>query len=163
MIISLAGCGRVSEEQYNKICAERDALQAELQELKDSAPPEEPDTVWVKLSGTFTATVRALVPDYVSDNTTPMMAVVTLFQSTPFTIYTGDLTEQLEPGETYVFELKAETLKMTAEEYAYMSNEAFLEEAAAKYGPRFSGFRKAAESDCGLDSVHLVFERIDEK
>ncbi len=34
------------------------------------------------------------------------MSVAALFQSTPFTIYTGELTKHLEEGETCVFEVE---------------------------------------------------------
>jgi len=159
MIISLTGCGGVSKEQYNKICAERDALQAELQELKDSTPPEKTDTVRVKLSGTFTATVRAMIPDYATDDTTPLMAAVTLFQSTPFMIVTDNFTEQLEAGETYVFEIKEQVVDIPLSEYerGYPDPEVVF----PKYNLRLSGFRESVESDWGLDSVHLVYELCD--
>jgi len=157
MIVSLSGCGGVSKEQYNEVCAERDALKLELEELRGS--PGEPETVRVKLKGTFTATVCALSPDYESDDTTPLMAVVTLFQSTPFMIYTGNFTEQLETGKTYVFEIKEQVVEIPLSEYE--SGYPPPEVVFPQYGLRLSGFREAAESDCGLDSVHLVYELCD--
>ncbi len=157
MIVSLAGCGGVSKERYDEVCAERDALKLELEELRNS--PEEPDTVRVKLKGTFTATVRALIPDYESDYTTPLMTVVTLFQSTPFTIYTGSFTEQLEVGKTYVFEIKEQVVEIPLSEYETGCPDP--EVVFPQYNLRLSGFREASESDCGLDSVHLVYELCD--
>lgn len=158
MIISLAGCGGVSKEQYDAVRAERDALKQKLEELRNS--PKEPDTVQLKLKGTFTATVRAMSPDYVSDDTTPLMAVVTLFQSTPFMIYTGDFTERLEAGETYVFEIKEQVVEIPLSEYeiGYPAPEVVI----PQYNLRLSGFRESVESDWGLDSVHLVYELCDE-
>jgi len=157
MIVSLPGCGGVSKEQYNKVCAERDALKLELEELQNNT--EELETVRVKLKGTFTATVRALSPDYESDDTTPLMAVVTLFQSTPFMIYTGNFTEQLETGETYVFEIKEQVVEIPLSEYesGYPAPEVVI----PQYNLRLSGFRESVESDWGLDSVHLVYELCD--
>jgi len=158
MIVFLAGCGSVSKEQYDEVCAERNALKLELEELRNS--PEEPDMVRVKLKGTFTATVRTLSPDYVSDDTTPLMAVVTLFQSTPFTIYTGNFTEQLEAGETYVFEIEEQVVEIPLSEYEIGCPDP--EVVIPQYNLRLSGFRESVESDWGLDSVHLVYELCDE-
>ena len=41
------------------------------------------------IGGSFTATVRDVIPDYCLDDTTPLVAVVTEFQSQPFTVYVG--------------------------------------------------------------------------
>lgn len=62
----------------------------------------------VNVTGSFTATVRKLIPDYVSEpgNTA---AVVTLFQSGPFVLkLSAEMCEQLEEGQTYTFIVKEE-------------------------------------------------------
>ena len=155
LLLLLTGCGGVSKEEYDAVVRERDALlaEAELQELQAQEAAPSTVSVKVKLKGDFTATVRALIPDYVTDGETPRMAVVTLFQSTPFTIYTGGLTEQLETGETYVFEVKEETVEVSPEEYKRGFPDP--EEMRLLW---ISGFRPAEEKDCGLDSVHLEYE-----
>ena len=38
-ILALSGCG-ISRQQYDDVCAERDALLAELQAMQGSVPPE---------------------------------------------------------------------------------------------------------------------------
>lgn len=157
LALCLAGCGGVPEDRYDEVCAERNALRAELEEMKGRAADGNGDTVTVTISGSFTATVRYLVPDYVYDDKTPHVALVTLFQSTPFALYVGGLAEQLEPGGTYVFEIKpAEGVEITAEEYE--RGVPSPEEAIPRYGLRVSGFREAEESDYGLEASHLVFE-----
>lgn len=154
-LLLLSGCGGVSKEEYDTAVQERDALREELEELKSRAP----DTVEVKVKGDFTATVRALIPDYVSDGETPRMAVVTLFQGTPFTLF-GVEADRLEAGETYVFEVEMDRFQsITREEYesgSFLTPEIIL----PMYHPyiRISGFRPAEERDCGLDSVHLMYE-----
>ena len=152
LALLMTGCGGVSKEEYDAVVQERDALlaEAELRELQ--AQEAAPSTVSVKLKGNFTATVRALIPDYVSDDQTPRIAVVTLFQSTPFTIYSGSFTERLKVGETYVFEIKEKTVEVSTEEYErnFPAPEGML--------LWVSDFREAEESDCGLDSVHLEYE-----
>ena len=62
LLLALAGCGGVSREEYDRVCAERDALQARL---------EEAEALPVTVSGTFAARVRDLIPDYVLDSETP--------------------------------------------------------------------------------------------
>lgn len=163
LVLLLSGCGGVSKEEYDAVVRERDALlaEAELRELQapEAVPVEVLETVTVKVKGDFTATVRALIPDYVTDDETPRMAVVTLFQSTPFTLFGVD-ADRLEVGETYVFEVEMDRCQdITREEYesgSLLTPEIIL----PMYHPyiRISGFRLAEEKDCGLDSVHLEYE-----
>ena len=153
LALLLTGCG-ISKEEYDAVVQERDALltelqetQAELQELRDSS-----DTMTVTLKGSFTATVRALI---LEGEASPM-AVVELFQSTPFFICTRAVKEQLEVGETYVFEIKTrENIEIPASEYTSGYPDPV---DIAWYNLQVSDFRAAEEADCGLDSCHLVYE-----
>ena len=155
LALLLSGCGGVSREDYEAACTEREALREELEELKSRTP----DMVEAKVKGSFTATVRALIPDYVSDYETPRMALVTLFQSAPFTLFGVD-TERLEAGKTYVFEVEMDRCQnITREEYesgSLLTPEIIF----PMYHPyiRISGCRPAEERDCGLESVHLMYE-----
>ncbi len=158
LMFTLAGCGSgISEEQYNQVCAERDALLAEIQELKENLPDKGADMVPVTISGTFTATVRGLIPGYQLDNTTLQVAIVTPFQSSPFALYVGDLAEQLEVGEIYVFEVKPKEAEITPQEYE--RGISFFPEVIERYHLHISGFRIAGEKDYGLETTHLVFEK----
>ncbi len=160
LALLLTGCGGVSKEDYDAVVQERDALlaEAELQELQAQEAAPSTVSVKVKLKGDFTATVWALIPDYVTDYETPRMAVVSLFQSTPFTIYTGEFTEQLEVGETYVFEVEMRSFEEISREEYESGSLLDPEVALSVYHLRVSGFRPAEEKDCGLDSVHLEYE-----
>ena len=153
LLLALAGCCGVSREEYDRVCAERDALQARLEEA-DGA-----EALPVTVSGTFAARVRDLIPDYVLDSETPRVAVVTLFQSPPFTIWTGELTKHLEAGETYVFEVEMSRYDIITRQ-EYESGTLLNPEAAFSMYPSLyiSNFRPAEESDWGLDSVHLAYE-----
>ncbi len=155
LALLLSGCGGVSKEEYDAMVQERDALREELQKQQEKSP----GTVTVKVTGEFTATVRSLIPDYVTDDKTPYMAVATLFQSTPFTIYTGELTKHLEEGETYVFEVEMSRYDIITRQ-EYESGTLLNPEVAFSMYPSLyiSNFRPAEESDCGLDSVHLAYE-----
>ena len=163
MALALTGCGGVSKEEYDAMVREREALlaEAELGELQAPAavPVEVLETVTVKVKGDFTATVRELIPDYVTDYETPRMAVVSLFQSLPFTIYTGELTKHLEAGETYVFEVRMSRYDIITRQ-EYESGTLLNPEVAFSMYPSLyiSNFRPAEESDWGLDSVHLAYE-----
>jgi len=156
LALLLSGCGGVSKEEYDAVVRERDALREELQKQQEKSP----GTVTVKVTGEFTATVRSLIPDYETDDETPYMAVATLFQSTPFTIYTGELTKHLEEGETYVFEVEMSRYDIiTRQEYESGTLLINPEVAFSMYPFLYiSNFRPAEESDCGLDSVHLAYE-----
>ena len=155
LALLLSGCGGVSKEEYDAVVRERDALREELQKQQEKSP----GTVTVKVTGEFTATVRSLIPDYVTDDKTPYMAVATLFQSTPFTIWTGELTKHLEEGETYVFEVEMSRYDIITRQ-EYESGTLLNPEVAFSMYPSLyiSNFRPAEESDWGLDSVHLAYE-----
>lgn len=161
LLLLLTGCGGVPKEDYVAVVRERDALRAELQEAQAELQGlrDEPDTVTVKVRGSFTATVRALIPDYETDYETPRVAVVTLFQSTPFTIYTMDLTQWLEVGKTYVFEVEMSRYDIITRE-EYESGTVLEPEVVFSMYPSLyiSNFHPAEEKDCGLDSVHLEYE-----
>lgn len=163
LALLLSGCGGVSKEEYDAVVQERDALlaEAQLRELQapEAVPEDIPDTVTVKVKGDFTATVRALIPDYETDYETPRMAVVTLFQSGPFTIDTMDLTQFLEEGETYVFEVRMSDYDIITRQ-EYESGTLLNPEVVFSMYPSLyiSTFRPAEEEDCGLDSVHLEYE-----
>ena len=155
LALLLSGCGGVSKEEYDAVVRERDALREELQKQQEKSP----GTVTVKVTGEFTATVRSLIPNYVTDYETSRMAVVSLFQSTPFTIYTGELTKHLEAGETYVFEVEMSRYDIITRQ-EYESGTLLNPEVAFSMYPSLyiSNFRPAEESDWGLDSVHLAYE-----
>ena len=108
------------------------------------------------ISGTFTATVRDLIPGYVFNNTTLQVAVVTPFQAAPFALYVGGLAEQLEIGEIYVFEVEPREVEITPQEYE--RGIPSFTEAVERYYLTVSGFR-VAEEDYGLETTHLVFEK----
>ena len=153
----LTACGGVTQEQYDAVCAQRDELRAALETLQRRMQEEE--RVTVHIGGEFTATVRGLIPDYVLDDFTPSVAVVTLFQSEPFLLFCPS-AEQLETGRSYVFTVKEKQVEMTRAEYEEGSG--FADEMISRYGLSISGFRLAGESETGLDADHIV-KWIDEK
>ena len=63
----------------------------------------------LRISGDFTATVRAIMPDYVSDPETPRAAVITFFQDEPVLVYMAPaFLVKMKEGETYTFVLQGQ-------------------------------------------------------
>ena len=74
--------------------------------------------VHLKVYGKFTATVRGLIPDYVTDGETARAAVVTLFQGMPFVLYLNEnLCKELEIGKTYTFIVEEQEAILSSEEF----------------------------------------------
>lgn len=138
-----------------------DVLTGKVNELenkldRDTPPPSE-DTglTEVNISGYFTATVRDVIPDYTFDDSTPMVAVVTCFQSTPFTVWLGEeLASQVKVGETYNFEIIEKEITMDQESVGKALPSP--ETAIPLYNLRIASVSIAGEEDYGLDTYHFV-------
>jgi outer membrane murein-binding lipoprotein Lpp len=165
----LTGCSSVSESDYDTIVSERDDLLAENEQLKSDyqAVVDENSDLLEKLngqvtvSGYFTATVRSTIPDYVSDGETPLMVVVTCFQSSPFTLWLGDeLISQVEVGETYVFRVRETSIALAQQTAApqYAVSLTNPEIAVPLFGLQIVSIAPAEEEDYGLDASHLALE-----
>ena len=81
----------------------------------------------VQIEGAFVAKVRDIIPNYVLDDATPNILVVTMFQEGPFLISTGsleDLVETVEVDKVYIFEIKSKIIGICNEselDYAALS------------------------------------------
>ncbi len=165
----------ISADDYNALKDDFDSLSADYQELLadfnentlNSSSTASEETVDVKLSGGFTATVRGFMPDYVYSDDNSNIVILTLFQDTPFLISKYNfadvnLSEELEIGETYYFQFEDSYLSgITLSEVSdnsYMSPT----EAIENYGVTIEGFRAPTEDEQGLNSVQIFFE-VDEK
>lgn len=150
--LSLCACGGVPQSDYDAVAAQRDDLQARL----DAAQAEE-DTVKTRVGGSFSATVRAVLPDYGLDTATPRAAVVTCFQSPPFVVLAGELAEGLTVGETYVFTLESPgEAELTRSEY--LAGPPPVEEAVPRYSLRVTAVRVAGEGERGMVPEALTFD-----
>lgn len=151
MALALTGCeSGVSQEDYDALRADYEAVCAELETLRRAG-----EGVRALASGGFTATVHALMQDYVLDESLSV-AVVTTFQDYPFTVCLGEeLCAQLEVGETYVFEIEETTVTL------YGGHIPDLRTALACYGLRVSGVRVAQEEEMGVASLNVNFTVLD--
>jgi len=60
-----------------------------------------------EVSGAFTVCIRDVIPDYVLDSETPRVAIVTEYQSYPFTIdVQQNIAKQLKSDTIYTFKIK---------------------------------------------------------
>ena len=115
----------------------------------------ESDNTGTRISGCFTATVRDTIPDYVSDDTTPQIGILTLYQDAPFTAYLGkELCETLEAGQTYVFSIETINVGVSITEIHKMSLPVIL----YTFNVRITDTRPAQEHELGTDSLTLTYE-----
>lgn len=149
----ISGCGEyVSQTDYDQLLAENQRLSMELE--------AERETVDAKLTGSFVATVRLLIPDYVLDNTTPQIAILTEFQTGPYTLWLGEETAaQLKVGETYCFVIEDTPIgEIPREEfekrYYYIGRDPHR-----SFDIRT--IRAPEEGERGLNSPHISYEEND--
>lgn len=110
------------------------------------------------IGGSFTATVRDVIPDYCLDDTTPLVAVVTEFQSQPFTVYVGEelgkkLLEE-QNGQPLVFTVTPLTVDRSREEVKKLSTASLLRE----FNLQITDCRPTEDGELGLESLHLTIE-----
>lgn len=128
-----------------------------------TAPPQAPQTAdeespyqSVMIKGQFTATVRALMPDYVYDDKTVQAAVLQLFQDMPFFIsLTPEICAQLTVGETYVFQISEQeliTAKMNLYENGILSPDAII-----RFFPYIDSVRAPQDDEIGLDTWNVTY------
>ena len=161
LTLFLTACGKVTEDvkpSEQEISISDEAV-ADSEQVKEPVAEKEPEAASdkTKVSGSFTVTVREVLPDYVLDDFTPNMAVVTEFQSSPFMMYVGEeIGRRLEAGTTYVFTIESTTLNFsmdTLEQMGMCSIVWFLD---------IVDVRPANEDECGLESLQIDFEEVKE-
>lgn len=118
-------------------------------------------TVHAKLTGSFTVTVRELIPDYCLDDITPNVAVVTCFQDVPFTVWLGEeMTSQLIVGEQYVFEIEETDIGELLQE-TFELNQPSPEAVIPMYQIRIANIREDNGDEWGLESNRLQYEKVE--
>ena len=110
------------------------------------------------ISGEFTVGVRDVIPDYCFDDVTPCIALVTEFQSYPFTIYVGEeIGSQLQKENQYVFSIEPIEVNYSIEELQKMNLSSLVWEIGEL---KITGFRLAKEEELGLSSLQLTFTEV---
>ena len=145
-VITVIGACSNQDTGLNKTDASKE------QEVLDTQTGDIETTV----SGSFNVCVRDIIPDNCFDDVTPNVAVVTEFQSYPFTVFVGEeIGSQLEIGKVYVFTIKPIVVGYTKEHLEGMKLSSLVWELP---GFEITDFRLANEDEIGLDSLCLTIE-----
>ncbi|MBD5543170.1 MAG: hypothetical protein HDR01_02700 [Lachnospiraceae bacterium] len=150
LLAACSACGRNASDQYDE------GYQKGYEDGRTSVNKEL--TGNAVICGSFTATVREVIPDYVLDDTTPQVAVVTLFQESPFTIFVGEeLGKTLETGQIYTFEvaeINVEEVRASHMEQTYLGPVT----AISKYQLKIDSIRPVVKEEWGLECNRLSIE-----
>ena len=104
-----------------------------------------------QFSGSFTATVEQLLPDYYA-LPGKTIAVVHFFQDRPFLLhFQEDLTGKIVEGTSYVFEFKTFEVELPADEKNPDISDYM-------YSIDVTNYRVAEDSECGLENKALTIE-----
>ena len=108
---------------------------------------------FAQFSGSFTATVEQLLPDYCA-LPGKTIAVVHFFQTAPFLLrFQEDMTGKLVEGTVYVFEFKTFEVELPADEENPDISDYM-------YSIDVTNYRVAEDSELGLDSITPTVEII---
>ena len=108
---------------------------------------------FAQFSGSFTASVEQLLPDYCA-LPGKTIAVVHFFQTAPFLLrFQEDMTGKLVEGTVYVFEFKTFEVEIPADEKN-------PEISDYMYSIDVTNYRVAEDSELGLDSITPTVEII---
>lgn len=150
MMTAMSGCG-VNDVSYQSGYDDgyNAGYQSGVKILDASSVP-------VKVSGSFTVTVRELIPDYLADSITPRAAVVTFFQDGPFVLKLDEaICQELAAGEAFTFLVEEQKVDLPENELGdggYVSQDAlFLRHIAV------TGVRAATEEELGLDGWRVTY------
>lgn len=155
MSLSLCACGNQNDTEYEQSPTALSNEQLDTQVQSEVYPQEKSCTI----SGSFTVSVREVIPDYCLDDSTPNVAVVTEFQSYPFTMFVGEeigkkLIEKQIECNIYVFTIEPIEVNWSKEDVQNMNLSSIMWE----FPIRITDCRLANENEYGLDSLCLTIE-----
>jgi len=131
------------------------AITACANDVEDEKLPQTVEKTTI--SGSFAVCVRDVIPDYVFDNTTPSVAIVTRFQSPPFTLRVGaDIGSKLEKGKFYVFTIEPFTVEYPNKEFIRSMDISSLKNEFHDF--RVVDFRLAEDGEAGMGGLSLTIE-----
>ena len=112
-----------------------------------------PQKCYAQFSGSFTATVEQLLPDYCA-LPGKTIAVVHFFQTAPFLLrFQEDMTGKLVEGTVYVFEFKTFEVELPADEKNPDISDYM-------YSIEVTNYRVAEDGELGLESISPTVEII---
>lgn len=172
-MMTMVGCGKASENcpatdevistpenTYTEVDVDDESADEELETesvVEDNLTEDEDVVIRDRymVSGSFTVTVRGVIPDYVVDEE-PRIAIVTEFQDYPFLLTVGDeIGRQLEEGKAYVFTMEP----MEVELVRWNPEQKRVDVTPSELnGIKVIDFRPATEEEIGLASLHPTIE-----
>ena len=147
LVFSLAGCGNndQSSDTHDANYEEGYTAGYEVGYNDGKQQMAENKKCFAQFSGSFTATVEQLLPDYCA-LPGKTIAVVHFFQDTPFLLrFQEDLTGKLVEGTSYVFEFKTFEVELPADEENPDISDYM-------YSIDVTNYRVAEENEIGLGS-----------
>ena len=147
LVLSLSGCGTNAKSSDTHDATYEDGYSAGYEkgysDGKQQASGNE--TCFAQFSGSFTATVEQLLPDYYA-LPGKTIAVVHFFQDKPFLLrFQEDLTGKLIEGTAYVFEFEPFEVELpNTEENPDISD--------YMYSINVTSYQAAEDTELGLDS-----------
>ena len=147
LVLSLVGCGNNDQSSDTHDTNYEEGYTAGYEAGYNDGKQQmaENKKCFAQFSGSFTAAVEQLLPDYCA-LPGKTIAVVHFFQDTPFLLrFQEDLTGKLVEGTSYVFEFKTFEVEIPAdEEYPDILDYMYSIEA--------TDYRVAEDSEIGLES-----------
>ncbi len=147
LVFSLAGCGNNDQSSDTHDANYEEGYTAGYEAGYNDGKQQmtDPQKCYAQFSGSFTATVEQLLPDYYA-LPGKTIAVVHFFQDRPFLLhFQKDLTGELIEGTSYVFEF--ETFQVELPE-----DEEDLDILDYMYSINVTGYRAAEDDELGTDS-----------
>ena len=147
LVLSLSGCGTNAKSSDTHDTTYEDGYSAGYEkgynDGKQQASGNEP--CFAQFSGSFTATVEQLLPDYYA-LPGKTIAVVHFFQDKPFLLrFQEDLTGKLIEGKAYIFEFEPFEVELPNTEEAPDISDYM-------YSINITSYRIAEDNELGLDS-----------
>ena len=155
LVLSLVGCGNKDQSSDTHDANYEEGYTAGYEAGYNDGKQQmtENKKCFARFSGSFTATVEQLLPDYCA-LLGKTIAVVHFFQDGPFLLrFQEDLTGKLVEGTPYVFEFKTFEVELPAdEENSDISD--------YMYSIDVTNYRVAEDSELGLESKMPTVEII---
>ena len=147
LVFSLAGCGNNDQSSDTHDANYEEGYTAGYEAGYNDGKQQmtDPQKCYAQFSGSFTATVEQLLPDYCA-LPGKTIAVVHFFQDRPFLLCVQeDLTGELVEGTPYVFEFKTFEVELPADEENPDISDYM-------YSIDVTNYRVAEENEIGLES-----------
>ena len=147
LVLSLVGCGNKVQSSDTHDANYEEGYTAGYEAGYNDGKQQltENQKYYAQFSGSFTATVEQLLPDYVA-LPGKTIAVVHFFQDKPFLLrFQEDMSENLVEGTVYVFEFKTFEVELPADEKNPDISDYM-------YSIDVTNYRVAEDSELGLES-----------